>query len=113
MRLFNKVLVIAAILFAMLIAIDARAEVKPYEVQLPIMCGDTSNLIEGLEEKYDEEVVFMAGGKNNTGDELYHSLWINYGTKTWSFIVVNKQRNTTCVISSGDNFTMFFPSNGT
>jgi hypothetical protein len=113
MRIFDKVLILVVFLTAVLIAIDARAEVQPYETRLPIMCGDTSNLIEGLEEKYDEEVVFMAGGKNQTGDELYHSLWINYGTKTWSFIVVNKQKNTTCVIASGDNFTMFFPSNGT
>ena len=111
MRLFDKILILTVLLCAVLIAIDARAEIEPYTTELPIMCGDTSNLIEGLKKKYDEEIVMMAAGKNNVGDELYHSLWINAGTKTWSFIVVNKQKNVTCVISSGDNFTMFFPGN--
>lgn len=99
------------LLLLLVLSVPVQAEVQPYETRLPIMCGDTDNLIDGLKKEYDEEIVFMAGGYNQQGHELYHSLWINYGTKTWSFMVVNKEKDTTCVISSGDNFTMFFPSN--
>ena len=95
----------------LVLSVPVQAEIKPYEVQLPIMCGNTDNLVGALKEKYGEEIVMMSEGYNQQGHELYHSLWINYGTKTWSFVVVNKQKNTTCVIASGDNFTMFFPSN--
>ena len=79
------------------------------ELSLPIFCGPSENLLEGLRDRYNEEIVFMAPSANEVGDELYHSLWINADTKTWSFLVVNKQKETTCVIASGDNLNMFFP----
>lgn len=96
----------------LVLSVPTYAEIQPYETRLPIMCGDTDNLLQGLREEYEEEIVMMANGHNHKGDELYHSLWINQGTQTWSFIVVNKNAETTCVISSGDNFKMFFPGNG-
>jgi len=83
--------------------------ILPDEKQLPMFCGDTEHLIDGLKKRYEEEIVMMAASANAQGHELYHSLWINQGTKTWSFIVVNKKVGVTCVIASGDNFTMFFP----
>jgi hypothetical protein len=83
--------------------------IQPDTKELPMQCGDTEHLLDGLKERYGEEIVMMATGANAQGHELYHSLWINQGTSTWSFIVVNKQVGVTCVISSGDNFTMFFP----
>jgi len=65
-----------------------------------------------LREEFEEEIVMMSPSKNNVGDDLFHSLWINAGTTSWSFIVVNKQKNVTCVIASGDNVSMFFPGEG-
>ncbi|MEK9695667.1 MAG: hypothetical protein VW270_07860 [Candidatus Poseidoniales archaeon] len=86
--------------------------IQPNEKNLPIFCGDTDHLLEGIKEKYDEEIVMLAVGENSIGHKLSHSLWINYGTKTWSFMVVNKDLGETCVMASGDNFNMFFPSKG-
>jgi hypothetical protein len=51
----------------------------------------------------------MAAGENATGHELFHSLWINAGTRTWSFMVVNKNVGVTCIMASGDNFNIFYP----
>jgi hypothetical protein len=85
--------------------------ISPNTKELPMQCGDTEHLLDGLKERYSEEIVMMAASANAEGHELYHSLWINQGTSTWSFIVVNKQVGVTCIISSGENFTMFFPSN--
>lgn len=93
-----------------LIALPTQAEVQPFESQLPMMCGDTKKLLDGLKERYQEEIVFLASSENSVGDGLFHSLWINYGNQTWSFIVVNKERSITCVLGSGENFSMFFPS---
>lgn len=98
------------LLIPLMLANTARAEVEPFTTMLPMQCGDTSNLLEGIKARYGEEIVMMAGGTTKSGDELYHSLWINYSTKTWSFIAVNKDQGVTCVIASGDNLVMFFPS---
>jgi len=97
----------------LVLSVPTQAEVEPFETNLPMICGDTQNIVDGLREEFEEEIVMMAPSKNNVGDDLFHSLWINVGTTSWTFIVVNKQKNVTCVIASGDNITMFFPGKGT
>lgn len=99
---------IVALILVLLVPIS-KAEVPPFELQLPITCGDTNNFLDGLKERYNEEVVMMSSSKNDNGEQLYHSLWINMGDQTWSFIVVNKERGVTCLLASGSNFKMFFP----
>ena len=79
------------------------------EKQLPMFCGDTEHILEGIKSKYAEEVVMMAPSQNGQGHDLFHSLWINAGSTTWSFIVVNKQVGVTCIIASGDNMRMMLP----
>lgn len=86
--------------------------IQPDEKQLPIYCGDTEHLIEGLNEKFNEEVVMMAAGMNSADHDIFHSLWINNDTGTWSFVVLNKDMGVTCVIASGSNVKMFFPGRG-
>jgi len=86
------------------------AAVTAFELQLPIMCGPAENLLNGLRERFDEEIVFMAPSQNEQGHDLFHSLWINTDTTTWTFVVTNKQKETVCVISSGDNMQMFSSS---
>ena len=88
----------------------SKAEIPPFDFQLPITCGDTNNILNGLKERYNEEVVMMASSNNDNGEQLYHSLWINMGDQTWSFIVVNKDRGVTCLLASGENLKMFFPN---
>jgi hypothetical protein len=83
--------------------------IQPDEKQIPLYCGDTEHLLEGIKEKYGEEAVMMSAGANAVGHELFHSLWINSGTRTWTFMVVNKTIGVTCIMASGDNFNMFFP----
>lgn len=91
------------VLMLLWMATPVIAEESPLrELTLPILCGPTENLLKGLKRQYDEEIIFMAPSQNQVGDNLFHSLWINTETTTWSFIVVNKKRNTTCIISSGD-----------
>jgi hypothetical protein len=74
-----------------------------------MMCGDTDPLVTNLRDKYGEEIIMMAPSKNEYGDDLFHSLWYNAGTSTWSFLVVNRQKGVTCVIASGEQEKMFFP----
>ena len=86
--------------------------IQPDSKELPIFCGDTEHLLEGVKQKYEEEIVMMATGVNAKDHELFHSLWINASTQTWTFLVVNKDIGVTCIIASGDNFQMFFPGKG-
>jgi len=85
------------------------AEDDPYNATLPMICGNTDNLLNGLKKKYGEEIVMMAPSQNTYGDNLFHSLWINMGTSTWTFMVVNRDKGVTCIIASGDGQKMFFP----
>jgi len=101
---------IAAIFVAVINMKTVYAEVQPFETQLPIMCGDAENILKGLREKYGEEIIFMAPGVNSQGHELFHSLWINPETTSWSFVVVNKERGALCVLSSGENYQTFGPA---
>jgi len=98
------------ILLLLLIALPVSAAVQPFEAELPMTCGDSDNLLNGLRKKYNEEIIFMAPGVNANGQELFHSLWINSDTKTWTFVVVNKEQKITCVISSGENYRVFGPA---
>lgn len=74
------------------------------QLEIPILCGKSQNMLGGLRERYNEEIMFLAPSTNEIGDNLFHSLWINTETTTWSFIVVNKEKDITCIISSGDQF---------
>ena len=93
----------------LVLSVPSHAQIQPFELNLPITCGDTNKMIEGLREEYDEEIVMMSSDVNELGEELYHSLWINAKNKTWSFIVVNKPKGITCMLASGSTLQMFFP----
>ena len=96
-------------ILALLLVLSVPAHAQSFDAQLPMICGNSKNIVDGLREEYREEIVMMAPGVNSSGDDLYHSLWINVNTSTWSFIVVNKQQGVACVIASGTGITMFFP----
>ena len=80
-----------------------------FELQLPILCGPTDNMLKGIKDRYGETMIFFSPSKNEIAEDLIHSLWVNPKTETWSFVVENKQKDTTCVISSGDKFGILPP----
>ena len=82
---------------------------QAFNAELPMMCGDKENLLKGLRQKYEEEIIFITDDKNSKGHKLAHSLWVNPYTKTWSFVVVNVEIGQLCIIASGDNFSLLPP----
>ena len=84
--------------------------IQPDIKQLPIQCGDSEHMVDGIREKYSEEIVMMAPSQNQAGHDLFHSLWINAGSTTWTFMIVNRNLGVACVMASGDQMKMFFPS---
>ena len=93
------------IFFIMLISAPLAAD-ELIEQNLPIHCGPTQNLLEGLNNKYHAEVLFMASDKNDAGHDIFHSLWLNQEKTTWTLLVVNKQMEMSCIIASGANGRM-------
>jgi hypothetical protein len=85
------------------------AAVAAFELQLPIMCGPTDNLLAGLRERFQEQIIFMSPSKNEIDEDLTHTFWLNPDTQTWSFVVTNKQKQTTCILASGNKFQLFPP----
>ena len=84
--------------------------VKAQTVTIPIQCGSSQQVLETVKQRYQEELLFLSEGiaAGNKG-VLYNSLWVNYETKTWSFIVINKKDETACLFASGKNFNFFEP----
>lgn len=93
-------------LLALSLATTTAYAQEPYNAQIPVLCGDAQNIVDGLNEKYDEEITFMSPSQNEVGDDLFHSLWVNNQTQTWSFIVLNKQKSVVCVLASGQGFKL-------
>jgi len=89
-------------LLLMVVSVSVKAD-QVREIDIPAICGPSENILEGLREKYNEEIIFMAPSKNSRGDDLTHSLWINHNTNTWSFVVVNRQNSTLCILGSGED----------
>lgn len=85
---------------------------EAFEVNIPAMCGNTSQLVKNLKKEYGEEIIAIAPSKNEHGHTLYHSFWINNQTMTWTFTVSNEQSKKTCVIASGEDLQMQVPSIG-
>jgi len=96
------------IVLALFLLIVLPVKAKTYEI--PVQCGPTQDVLNIVKNKYNEELVFLSEGiSQGNSSPLYNSLWVNTETQTWSFLVVNKDNNTTCVFTSGQNFQFFEP----
>ena len=90
----------------LLVALPVKANV----LKIPVICEETQRVLSVIKEEYGEELIFLSEGKAQSNESpLYHSLWINTKTLTWSFLVVNKDAGTTCVFASGQPFKFFEP----
>ena len=96
---------IIVFLLVLWIPISEANQTDMIESNIPLECFPTQPLLSKLKEEYNEELVFMAGSANQLGHELYHSLWINPVTQTWSFFVTNKKIDKICLIASGQGFS--------
>lgn len=108
MKIFDKVLLTGVIVASLLVFNQAKAN-EAFELRLPIICGPSEPLLTNLKNTYNEQMIFMSPSENEVGETLTHSFWLNLESQTWSFIVTNKERKTTCVISSGDTFVLMQP----
>jgi hypothetical protein len=97
-----------ALFLALLMPIQAKSQ--PFELQLPITCGPSETFTTNLKNKYGEQMIMMAGSLNEKGETLYHSLWINAETRTWTFVVANVERETSCILGSGDGINIVYPT---
>ena len=71
---------------------------------IPLECYPTNPFLEKFKNHYGEELVFISGSLNAKDEELYHQLWMNPATQTWTFMVSNKPREMICIIASGQGF---------
>ena len=50
------------------------AAVAAFELQLPILCGPTNNMLQGIKDRYGETMIFLSPSENEVGEDLIHSL---------------------------------------
>ena len=94
------------ILIVLMLLWMAALPLKAEETQqyIPLECYKIQPFLKRFKEHYGEELVFMSGSTNGLNEELYHQLWMNPATQTWTFMVSNKQREMLCIIASGQGF---------
>ena len=80
------------------------------EILLPLSCFPLELFLSSISEKYKENLVFISESKNDIKEPLFHQLWVNNDTQTWTFLVVNPPRKTACLIASGKGFNNWGPS---
>lgn len=95
-----KILVILMLLWTA--AVNAEEQ-----LDLPIACYPIQPFLDTFKEYYGEELVFLSESANPVGEQLFHQMWMNPETQTWTFMVSNKPRETICIISSGEGFVDF------
>lgn len=71
---------------------------------IPLECYPIQPFLKKFKEFYGEDLVFMSESVNELGEALFHQMWMNPETQTWTFMVSNKKREMICVISSGQGF---------
>lgn len=67
-----------------------------------VNCGDTEYVIESLQNQFEE--VMIATGVTHDSVNSITSIWFNQKTGTFTMLQTNNE--ITCVISTGQNFTV-------
>lgn len=102
-----KTLIALMIFFSLV----AYAEEETSESQyIPLECFPMNPFLEKFRKHYGEELVFMSGSVNQLEEELFHQLYVNPNTQTWTFMVSNKPRQLVCIIASGQGYNNWGPS---
>lgn len=95
----------------MFFSLAASAEEQTQKEQfIPLECYPINPFLDRFKEYFGEDLVFMSGSVNYLEEELFHQLWINQDTQTWTFMVSNEPRQTICVIASGKGYNNWGPS---
>lgn len=74
---------------------------------MPMFCTSTQPFLSELGDKFGETKVFASHAINAFGETLEHQLWMNPESETWSFLVINEERDSLCILASGEGFVDF------
>lgn len=95
-------IIIATLMLLWTTAVFAEVEIKMQD--MPMQCFAAGNYAQGLDNRFGEQKVFASEDVNALDEQLFHELWLNPSTQTWTFLVLNTSRNWVCVIASGTGF---------
>ena len=90
--------------------VSAEENSNSIKFALPMECFPIEPFLTRFKEYFEEELVFMSETVNHLDEALFHQLWVNPYTKSWTFMVSNKPRQTMCVIASGKGYNNWGPS---
>ena len=82
----------------------AAVNAEQTEQYIPLDCYPIEPFLKNFKEFFEEELVFMSGSVNELNEQLYHQMWMNPESQTWTFMVSNKKREMICIIASGRGF---------
>jgi hypothetical protein len=82
----------------------AAVNAEQTQQYIPLDCYPMEPFLKNFKEFFEEELVFMSGSVNELNEQLYHQMWMNPESQTWTFMVSNKKREMICIIASGRGF---------
>ena len=82
----------------------AAVNAEQTQQYIPLDCYPIEPFLKNFKEFFEEELVFMSGSVNELNEQLYHQMWMNPESQTWTFMVSNKKREMICIIASGRGF---------
>lgn len=69
-------------------------------VQTPIVCDESKKLLDFLEAKYQEELIWI--GRHEQGNNMLTVLMVNKTTQTWSLLWLRGA--VACLVDAGSNW---------
>jgi len=92
------------VLILLMLLWTAAVNAEQTQQYIPLDCYPVEPFLKNFKEFFEEELVFMSGSVNELNEQLYHQMWMNPESQTWTFMVSNKKREMICIIASGRGF---------
>lgn len=89
-----------SILVTVLLGLSSIAYAQPFQLEKPLVCGDTASLMEALRESEFKEVPFWFGSDSESNSKFL--MVVNEKTKSWTIIQFNDK--VACILGSGDSY---------
>lgn len=96
-----------SVICASLVAASVATASEPVMVPTEVMCASTEMILNGIKEKYNEDLLFLGGPSPAENENNFTTLFVNKDTGTWTILLTNKKEKITCVLASGETFQSF------
>jgi hypothetical protein len=89
-----------SILVTVLLGLSSIVYAQPFQLEKPLVCGETASLMEVLRGSEFKEIPFWFGADSDSANKFM--MVVNEKTKTWTMIQFTGK--VACILGSGDSY---------